>query len=225
MASRAAVDEGVAGTPAPKPPMEVPPVTKRTAAQLVLTIALLGFALVPVAFGAKGGNGGGGGKPPTSSTNSGTLALTSEYKYWPDTWEPNCMTEDDQDTRYFSGSLSGSSSTSYVLCGLTDSYTAGGLGVQSMVTVSGTLTDLTITAPDGTVTHGVNVGQGVYEVCVCPPYYASNNNSTNPLAGGTWTITLSGQVKSATWETNVQMTYVNYQQQNCPASEQNIISS
>jgi hypothetical protein len=197
-------------------------VNRRTAAQLVLTLVLLGFALVPVAFGAKGGKGP---KTPASTT----LALTSEYKYWPDTWAPNCMTEDDVVARSFSGSLSGSYSTSFQLCSLAaDGWTAGGEGIQSEVAVSGTLSDLTITAPDGTVTQGVYTGtsQGIshYEVCVVPPYYASTDTGTSPLAGGTWTVSLSGSISNAAWKAQVTMTDVNFQQASCPASQQNIIN-
>jgi hypothetical protein len=138
------------------------------------------------------------------------------------------MTEDDVVQRSFSGSLYGSYSTSFQLCGLsTDTWTAGGEGIQSEVGVNGTLSDLTITAPDGTVTHGVYTGtsKGVssYEVCVVPPYYASTDTGTSPLAGGTWTVTLSGSITNASWEAQVTMTDVTFQQQNCPTSQQNII--
>jgi hypothetical protein len=138
------------------------------------------------------------------------------------------MTEDDVDQRSFSGSLSGSYSTSFQLCGLsTDGTDAGGEGVQSQVAVSGTLSDLTITAPNGTVTHGVYTGssKGIsyYEVCVVPPYYAATDTGTSPLAGGSWTVTLSGSITSASWNAQATMTDVNFQQQSCPPSEQNII--
>jgi hypothetical protein len=140
------------------------------------------------------------------------------------------MNEDDVVARSFSGSLNGSYSTSFQLCGLsTDGWTAGGEGVQSEVGVSGTVSDLTITAPDGTVTHGVYMstskGFSYYEVCVVPPYYASTDTGTGPLAGGTWTVTLSGSFSSASWQAKVTMADVNFQRANCPASQQNIISS
>jgi hypothetical protein len=184
---------------------------------------LLGSAVVPSALAAKGGKGS---KALATST---TLALTSETIYWPDTWAPNCMTEDDVVVRSFSGSLSGSYSTSFRLCSLsTDGWTAGGEGIQSEVGLSGTLSDLAITAPDGTVTHGAYTGtsQGIsyYKVCVVPPYYASTDTGTSPLAGGTWTVTLSGSISSASWNAQVTMTDVNFQRANCPASQQNIIS-
>lgn len=138
------------------------------------------------------------------------------------------MTEDDIDQRSYSGFLYGSYSTTFRLCDLdTDGWTAGGEGVQSEVGVKGTFGDLTITAPNGTVTHGVYVGasQGFsyYEVCVVPPYYASTDTGAGPLAGGTWTVTLSGSISSASWEAQVNMTDVYFQLQNCPVSEQNII--
>jgi hypothetical protein len=139
------------------------------------------------------------------------------------------MTEDDVVVRSFSGSLSGSHSTSFQLCNLSaDGWTAGGEGIQSEVGVSGTLGDLTITAPDGTVTHGVYTGtsKGIsyYAVCVVPPYYASSDTGTSPLAGGTWTVTLSGSISSASWKAQVTMTDVGFQQANCPVSQQNIIN-
>lgn len=157
------------------------------------------------------------------------LALTSQYTLWPDTWAPNCMTEDDVVVRSFSGSLSGSYSTAFQLCGLaTDGWTAGGEGIQSEVGVSGTLSGLTITAPDGTVTHGVYTGttQGIsyYKICVVPSYYASTDTGTRPLAGGTWTVSLSGAISSASWKAQVTMTDVNFQKANCPTSQQNVIS-
>ena len=151
-------------------------------------------------------------------------------------WNPNlpgvsCMTEDDNDHRVFSGSLSGSYSTSYRLCDLnSDGYTAGGIGLQSNITVVGQLTDLAVTAPDGTIHHAVPTGQTTYKgvtsysysVCYVPLYYRSTNTGSDPLAGGTWQITLSGQVSKISWVTNARMTDVNYQHSYCPTSEQNL---
>lgn len=178
--------------------------------------------LVAPAAAKRGGNG-------PNSTTSTTLSPSGVYTYWPDTWSPNCMTEDDVVARSFSGSLSGSYSTTFQLCDLNvDGWTAGGEGVQSEVAVSGTLSDLTITAPDGSVTHGVYMstsrGVSYYEVCVVPAYYLSTDTGTAPLAGGTWTVTLSGTITNASWTARVTMTDVNFQQQNCPVSQQRIIS-
>jgi hypothetical protein len=260
-------------------------VTDKTAARIAFLAALMvfGFALVPVAFGDKGGNpnqgnggtgnnttttastststttttttstttttttttptgggnGGGGGKGGGGPANSGSggssggnaspLVMTSQYVLWPDTWEPNCMTEDDVVVRSFAGSLSGSYATTFQLCSLSvDGWTAGGEGIQSKVGISGTLNDLTITAPDGTVTHGVYTGteKGIsyYEVCVVPSYYASTNTMIGGLAGGTWSVILSGSLSSVSWTAQVTMTDVYFQQTNCPASQQNILS-
>lgn len=182
---------------------------------------IVAFALAAPAVAAKGGKG-----PNTTTT---TLALTSERIYWPDTWEPNCLTEDDIVQRNFAGSLYGSHSTSFQLCDLsTDGWTSGGEGLQSKVAVSGTISDLTITAPDGAVTHAVFTGQSrglsFYEVCVVPPYYGSTDTGTSPLAGGAWTVTLSGSISSASWTTQATMTDTIFQQQSCPVSQQRIIS-
>jgi hypothetical protein len=193
--------------------------------QLIPVAVVASVAAVLLVAPADAAKGGKGGKTSVTST---TLALTSETVYWPDSWEPNCMTEDDVVTRYFSGSLSGSYSTSFQLCSLAaNGWTSGGEGVQSEVAVSGTVGDLTITAPDGTVTHGVytSTTKGVshYQVCVVPPYNLSTDTGTGTLAGGTWTVTLSGSITSASWEAQVTMTDVNFQQANCPASQQNIL--
>ena len=224
----------------------------------VVTAAIALLALAPLALAdkggtANGGGGGGGGKSSGGSTTGGgggstgggstggggtattqtsTLAMTSQYVYWPDTWSPNCMTEDDIVQRSFSGALYGSSSTSYQLCDLnTDGWTAGGIGLESDVYVVGALSSLTIIAPDGSAHQAVLVGQtsaqGVttshYAVCYVPPYHISTDTGTAPLAGGTWQLTLSGQISSASWTTRAQMTNVSFQQSYCPATEQNLL--
>ncbi|HEU5477029.1 MAG TPA: hypothetical protein VFU64_04270 [Gaiellaceae bacterium] len=204
-----------------------PQMLKRDLPKQFIPVAVVAtVAAVLVAAPADAAKGGKGSK---ASPTGSTLALTSENVYWPDSWAPNCMTEDDVVVRSFSGSLSGSYSTSFQLCSLsTDGWTAGGEGIQSEVAVSGTLSDLTITAPDGTVTHGVYTGtsKGVsyYKVCVVPPYFASTNTGTSPLAGGSWNVEVSGSISSASWLAQVTMTDVNFQKANCPVSQQNIIS-
>jgi hypothetical protein len=205
--------------------------TRRTAIQLALTLLVLGSVLVPSALAGKGGHG------PTKGGTSlaPALTMTSEYTYSsPNPAAPSwCLTEDDIDQRTFSGSLSGSYSTQFRLCdGSTDLsggiyWTAGGEGIMSTLSVVGTLTDLTITAPDGTTHHAQLIGSSgstsTYEVCYCPPFYLSTNTGTDPLAGGNWNVTLSGQISSATWTAMVEMAYPNYQQANCPTSEQNLL--
>jgi hypothetical protein len=151
-------------------------------------------------------------------------------------WNPKlpgvtCLTEDDLDERGFSGSLNGSYSTSYRLCDYnTDGFSAGGIGLQSSVAVVGQMSDVTITAPDGSVHHGVLMGQttskGVttynYAVCYVPLYYTSSDTGSDPLPGGAWQVTLSGQISNAHWTTRAQMTNTTFQRNYCPASEQNL---
>ncbi len=188
--------------------------------RLLLSVGCFMLLLVPLAA--------------ASNQNTAPLHLTSEtvqnsLNPAAPSW---CLNEDDYDGRSFAGSLNGSYSTQFQLCdGNVDysggvSWTAGGEGIQSKVGVSGTLSDLTITAPDGTVTHGVYMSTdrhvSYYEVCVCPPFYASTDTGTDPLAGGIWTVTLSGSIRNASWEAQVAMAFVPWQQQNCPPSEQNI---
>jgi hypothetical protein len=170
--------------------------------------------------------------PPTS----GTLGLTStstwlnpKMPYW-------CLSEDDYDQRVFSGSLNGSYATSYRLCGLdTDGYTAGGIGLESDVYVEGQLSDVTVTGPDGSVHHAVLMGTSTsgsgknaattshYAVCYVPPWSISSDTSGAALPGGTWVITLSGQIANANWTTTAWMTNVTYQQTHCPQTEQNLV--
>lgn len=168
----------------------------------------------------------------TSSSGTAPLTLTSESVYWnPQASGVSCLTEDDSDRRVFSGSLSGSYSTTYHLCDQNkDGVTAGGIGLQSDVSVVGQLADLTITAPDGTAHQAVLMSQSTskgvttsfYETCYVPLFYESSNTGTDPLPGGAWQITLSGQIQNASWTTRAEMAYVNFQQNYCPSSEQNL---
>jgi hypothetical protein len=169
-----------------------------------------------------------------SPGTSSSLTMTSEQlQFNPSPYTPkNCLTEDDFDTRNFSGSLSGSYTTTYQLCGLDlNGVTAGGIGIEADVYVVGSLSDMTIGSPDGSVHHAVFMGsstsRGVttshYATCYVPPYYLSTDASSNPLSGGAWNLTLSGQITNATWVTNAQMTNVAFQQAYCPLSEQNLL--
>jgi hypothetical protein len=208
-------------------------IERRFVARIVFTTGLIAMlAFVPFALAGKGGipNGGKGGSPAPTGGSS-TLSLTSNTVKLNPTLPSWCLSEDDYDQRVFSGSLSGSFSTSYQTCGLnTDGFTAGGIGVESDVYVVGQLSDLSITAPDGSVHHALLVGQtttkGVttshYAACYVPLYFLSNDTGTDPLPGGTWQITLSGQVSSASWTTRAQMTDVIFQQNYCPLSQQNL---
>jgi len=145
----------------------------------------------------------------------------------------NCLNEDDFDQRNFAGSLAGTYTTTYQLCDLNvEGWNAGGIGLESDVTVQGSVNDLAITAPDGSSHHGVLVSQfkskgknySVYAACYVPLYFISTDTGTDPLAGGVWTISLSGQTAtSVSWITRAQMTNVTFQQRYCPPSQQNLL--
>lgn len=203
----------------------------RTAVQVALTLALLGFAFVPAALAGKGGNGGGGGK---QNTTSGTLNLTSEYTYnSPNPAAPKwCLNEDDIHSRTWAGSVNGSFSATEQLCGLASDYSgglywdAGGIGIQADLYVTGTLNSLTITSPGGDSHSGVLVGSSGttshYQVCYMPTYSISTDTGGAPLPGGTWQVTLSGNAR-VTFSENARMAYVPTQQSGCPASEQDLV--
>src|SRR5919204_369184 len=144
---------------------------QRQAPRLVFcaAVAIMLFAVVPLALADRGGTrNGGGDKNSGSSTSTGTsgaLTLSSNTVKLNPTLPSWCLSEDDYDQRVFTGSLSGSSSTSYQTCGLnTDGFTAG----------------------------------------------------------GTWHMTLSGQLSNVTWTTRAQMTDVVFQQNYCPTTQQNL---
>jgi len=208
--------------------------SERIATRLAVAAALVvALAVAPIALAGKGGNGnGGGGRGAGSvSTTGTTLSLSSETVKLNPNWPSTCLSEDDYDKRVFSGSLAGSFSTSYQTCGLNaDGFTAGGIGLEADVYVVGQLSDLSITAPDGGVNHAVLMDQttsrGVttshYAVCDVPLYFMSDDTGTDPLPGGAWQISVSGQVTSATLTTRAQMTDVVFQQTYCPASQQNL---
>jgi hypothetical protein len=203
----------------------------RLATRIVFGVAfVIMLALTPIALAGKGGNGG-GSKGGSSGTTGSTLSLSSETVKLNPSLPSTCLSEDDYDKRVFASSLAGSFSTSYQTCGLnTDGFTAGGIGLEADVYVVGQLLDLSITAPDGGVHHAVLMDQttsrGVttshYAVCYVPLYFISNDTGTDPLPGGSWQITLSGQLSSATLTTRAQMTDVVFQQTYCPASQQNL---
>jgi hypothetical protein len=203
-----------------------------------LPVALLGAAVylwAPLAPAHAAAKAGGGAKSSTTPPPS-AMAMTAQTIVTNPNTPPWCLTEDDFDQRTYQGSLSGSYSMTEQLCNDSSDYyngiwwTSGGIGLESDISVVGQLIDLTITAPDGTVHHAVLMGQtssrgtttSHYAVCFVPPYYSSNDIGAAPLNGGTYQITVSGSISSSTWQTNAQMTDVNYQQSYCPASERNL---
>jgi len=201
-----------------------------TAALVAVATATVGPTTAALAAGTRHSSGGG-------TTSAGALSQVSETS-WNNPNAPSwCKAEDDYDYRSFSGSLSGSSTTSYRLCDSAVDYyngvwwDAGGEGLQTDVYVVGQLSDLTITAPDGTVHHAVLMGQSTskgvttnhYATCYVPPYSIASNTGGTPLAGGTWQISLSGQISNANWTTRDDMTSPTFQQTYCPTSEQNLV--
>jgi len=195
----------------------------------LLPCLALALALAPVARAVKpGGNG--------KNTLAAPLALASEYT-WLNPYDPPwCLSEDDFHLRQWAGSLDGTFSATERLCDESlDFYNGnwwagGGIGFQSEVYVVGTLTDLAITSPLGDSHHAVLVGasttRGVttyhYQVCYVPSRSLSSGGGGLALPGGTWTITLSGNIAKAADYVNAEMTDVTYQQEHCPVSEQNL---
>ena len=207
---------------------------KRLAVRAVVASSFVfAFALVPGAQAAKSGSGGTG-----KQASAAPLTLVSQYTWLNPNDPPWCRSEDDIDQRTWSGSLNGSFAASEYLCNpIVDYYNgiwwdAGGIGLQSDVYVVGTFNDLTITSPLGDSHHAVLVGsstsKGVttnhYEACYVPSYSLINDIGGTPLVGGTWKITLSGNIANANWNATETMTGVTFQQQNCPVSQQNLVA-
>jgi hypothetical protein len=212
--------------------------TKAPIVRIALAAAVLTFSLVPMALADKGGNSGttgNGGKGGTPK-RAPNLSLTTEYTYnSPNPTAPlSCLNEDDIDQRTFSGSLAGSYGTAYELCDTWNGgiyWSAGGEGLETHIaSVGSPINDLVITSPTGDAHHAVLTGTttnlGVttynYAACYVPPFSLSTNTGTDPLVGGTWTITLNGTFANATWTTTVRMAYRSFQQTYCPPSQQNL---
>lgn len=197
---------------------------------VVAALLALSTAAVPT-LAAEAGN------PHSSTLIASPLSLVSYTSQLNPNAPPWCAAEDAVIQQSFSGYLAGVYTTSQQLCGLSTDYydgvwwDAGGIGLESDVYVVGQLTDLAITSPDGTAHHAVLMGQSTskhvttyhYGVCYVPPYSLLNDIGGTPLPGGTWGISLSGTVSSATWHVNATMTDVAFQQSYCPPSQQNIV--
>jgi hypothetical protein len=194
--------------------------------------AVLMLGVPAVALGARSAGGG------TKQGVGTPLSLVSEYVHnSPNPAAPTtCLNEDDYHQRTWGGTLSGNFSATERLCDSNVDYSggiwwdAGGIGLQASVDVVGALSDLTISSPQGDSHHAALVSssttKGVttnrYEVCYVPAYSISTDTGGAPLPGGTWQITLSGNVTKATYSVTAAMTDVTFQQQNCPASGQNL---
>jgi hypothetical protein len=215
--------------------MPFPSVGIRSCALFALgLLSASALALTPAASAAKGGKGGASG----GSTGSGLSLVSDSVWNSPNVLAPTwCMNEDDVHLRSWSGSLSGSFTASERLCDDSFDYSggiwwnAGGVGIQSDVYVTGTLSDLTITAPDGTSHRAVLVGSSTskgattdhYQVCYVPAYSVTSNVGGRPLPGGTWQVALSANSSKVTFGLRAHMTDVNFQQQYCPESSQNLV--
>lgn len=190
---------------------------------------VLSLAVAPGALAAKGGK---------SAAATG-LTLSSQYvSNSPNPAAPTwCLNEDDWHQRNWSGSLNGSFTATEQLCDGSVDYAggtwwnAGGIGLQSDLYVTGTLSDLAITSPQGLGHHAVLVGSSTsrglttnhYQVCYVPPYSTTSGTGGTPLAGGSWQISLTGDVTNVRYTVDAEMTDIMFQQQHCPASEQNLV--
>lgn len=185
------------------------------------------IALMPVNIVA---HAGGNHNPPAP------LALASSTGSMNPNAPPWCFTEDDWSQQIYAGALNGSYGATAELCGLPADFfngiwwNAGGIGLESDVYVVGQLSDLAISAPDGTTHHATLMGQTTskhvttyhYAVCYVPPYSILTDVGGTPLIGGSWSLALSGSLSTATWYVNVEMTDAQFQQSHCPTQQQNL---
>jgi hypothetical protein len=198
---------------------------------VAITVAALCCALGTAdALAAKAGKPTGGG----TGSGSGGLSLVSEYiQNSPNPSAPtDCLNEDDYHKRNWTGSLNGTFTATEQLCGSgSDWWTAGGIGLRGDLWTSGTLNDVTITSPAGDSHHAVFVesstSKGVtlnhYQVCYVPQFSLQYDNGGTPLPGGTWQISLAGNLSKVNYSVTAQMSSVQVQQTYCPVSEQNLI--
>jgi hypothetical protein len=212
-------------------PLDEPAAAKRFGARLLLAVVFAFVCpLVSVAHAAKPGTGG-------KTVRVAPLALISEYSYNNVNSPPWCLNEDDMHLRSWSGSVAGTLAVTEQLCDPALDYfnevwwDAGGIGLQAEAYVVGALSDLTITSPLGDSRHGVLVGSSTangvttdrYQVCYVPSFSITTDTGGKALPGGTWGLTLSGTITKATYNVKAEMAYVAFQQQHCPASEQNLV--
>jgi hypothetical protein len=216
-----------------------------TLAVRVVLATSFAFAFAPIALANKGGNGGN----PKPSAVASLSPVYEQTRSSSNTAAPSwCLNEDDFQQRTWSGSLNGSFTILEQLCDSSVDYSgglwwdAGGIGLQADLEVTGTLSDLTITSPQGDTHHAVLVGSTTskgqtinhYEVCHVPAFSLAYNIGGRPLPGGLWKITLSGNITTVPYQdmlsyhggfsVTAEMTDTAFQQQYCPASEQNLFA-
>jgi hypothetical protein len=209
--------------------------TKARRVALALAASVVcSLAPAPAALAAKS-TAKAGAKQPTTTT----LAMTYEY-VWnsPNPAAPTwCLNEDDFHIRTWTGALAGSFATSDRLCDANVDYSgglwwdAGGIGIGVDLYATGTLTDMTITSPLGDVHHAVLVAsstdRGVttnhYQACFVPSFSLANNVGGPSLLGGTWQMGVSGSLTQARFNVDAEMADVTFQQQHCPALQQNLV--
>jgi hypothetical protein len=220
-------------------------VTPKTLLVCAVLATSFAFAFAPVALADKGGNGGNPKRAATASLSPVYEQTRNSLNPVAPTW---CLNEDDYHQRTWSGSLGGSFTILEQFCDANVDYSgglwwsAGGIGLQADLEVTGTLSDLTITSPEGDTHHAVLVGSTAskgktinhYEVCHVPAYSLAYNIGGSPLPGGLWKITLSGNVTTVPYQdflsyhggfsVTADMTDTAFQQQYCPASEQNLFA-
>lgn len=195
---------------------------------LIAAVAVFVALLLPAqTFAPQLAGKPGGSSGLTLTSSYVTLSLNPSAPSW-------CDNEDDVHDYTWTGSLNGSFSTTSPLCGLSTDYSGGmywnaggeGIGVSVTMASSSVLKDLTITAPDGTARHAVlkstAKGTVTYAACVTPLYFIATDTGSGGLAGGTWTMTLSGTLTKVTFTVDTTMADVSFQKQNCPVSQQNL---
>jgi hypothetical protein len=217
---------------------------KRTTRIVLATVCVLTLGPTSAALARKGT---GGGNPKQVAAPSLSLASEQSWSSLNPAAPSWCLNEDDWHHREWSGSLNGSFTVSEQLCDANVDYsgglwwTAGGIGLQADLVVTGTLGDLAITSPQGDVHHAALVGSTAskgetinhYAACFVPAYSLVHNISGMPLPGGVWQITLSGDITTVPYQDYLsyhggfsvtgEMTDTPFQQQHCPLSEQNLL--
>jgi hypothetical protein len=215
----------------------------RTACIVLATVSVFAAEPVSVAVARKSAGGGNPrhvGAPALSlASEQSRSSLNPAAPGW-------CLNEDDWHHREWGGSLNGRFTIFEQLCDANVDYsgglwwTAGGIGLQADLVVTGTLADLSITSPQGDVHHAELMGSTTskgrtinhYAVCFVPGYSLAYNVGGQALPGGVWQITLSGDISTVPYQDYLSyhggfsvtgdMADTPFQQEHCPASEQNL---